>query len=197
MRHFAFAIILFASLLISGASFAADFEKGVEAYRNGDYATALKEWRPLAEQGNANVQNYLGFMYDKGQGVSQDYKQARYWLRLAAEQGVALAQHNLGVTYHNGEGVLQDYKQAVYWYRLAAEQGNAFAQFNLGTMYHFGEGVLQDYALSHMWYNLASMNGIKKAGELREAVAEKMSPAQIAEAQSLARQCVAQNYKDC
>ena len=79
MRHLAFAIILFTSALISGASLAADFQKGWEAYENGDYATALKEWRPLAEQGSAQAQFHLGIMYNRGRGVPQDFEQAVYW----------------------------------------------------------------------------------------------------------------------
>ena len=62
-------------------------------------------------------------MYDKGQGVPQDYAEAVKWYRLAAEQGDADAQYNLGVMYDNGQGVPQDYAEAVKWYRLAAEQG--------------------------------------------------------------------------
>jgi len=66
----------------------ADFQKGLTAYDNGDYATALREWKPLAEQGYYNAQNNLGVMYDSGRGVPQDYKTAVKWYRLAAEQGV-------------------------------------------------------------------------------------------------------------
>jgi TPR repeat protein len=196
MRHFAFAIILLASALISGASFAASMQKGWEAYENGDYATALKEWRPLAERGNANMQYNLGLMYVQGRGVLQDLKQAVYWWRLAAEQGYDKAQVNLGVMYNRGEGVLQDYKQAVYWYRLAAEQGDANAQALLGWSYFFGEGVSQDYRYALMWLNIARMNGNGNAGG-NYIVAKEMTPAQIEEAQSLARQCVAQEYRDC
>ncbi len=69
----------------------ADFEAGMEAYDRGDYATALKEWRPLAEQGDANAQFNLGSMYEYGEGVPQDDKEAARWFRLAAEQGYAKA----------------------------------------------------------------------------------------------------------
>ncbi len=61
---------------------------GMEAYEKGDYATALKEWRPLAAQGNAAAQALLGMMYyEEGQGVPKDYVQAYMWLSLAAAQG--------------------------------------------------------------------------------------------------------------
>ena len=65
----------------------ADFQKGQTAYRSGDYATAMQEWKPLAEQGDAIAQNNLGLMYSKGQGVPLDFKTAVKWFRLAAEHG--------------------------------------------------------------------------------------------------------------
>ena len=114
---------------------AQDLMKGYDAFEAGDYATALQEWRPLAEQGDADAQYFLGVMYKNGQGVPQDYAESVKWYRLAAEQGDADAQYNLGVTYKNGEGVPQDYAEAIKWYRLAADQGDADAQYNLGVMY--------------------------------------------------------------
>ena len=62
--------------------FGADFQKGWDASKKGDYATALKEWRPLAEQGDANAQSNLGWMYDNGLGVLEDDKAAVKWYRL-------------------------------------------------------------------------------------------------------------------
>jgi len=145
----------------AGVSWSADFQKGVTAYDSGDYATALREWKPLAEQGDA------------------------------------VAQFNLGVMYKKGLGVPQDYKTAVKWYRLAAEQGNARAQTNLGVMYAFGTGVLKDYVYAHMWGNIGAMNGNENGGKLRDNFEKKMTPADISAAQTLARECVAKNYKGC
>ena len=76
-----------------------------------------------AVQGNAWAQNKLGWMYHKGQGVPQDYKQAVYWFTKAADQGDAWAQYNLGVAYDLGQGVPQNYKLAYVWYSLSAAQG--------------------------------------------------------------------------
>ena len=94
-------------------SYSADFNKGLTAAQSGDFATAFKEWKPLAQQGDAYAQYNLGVMYDAGNGVLQDYKEAVRWYRLAAEQGLASAQFNLGWMYDNGNGVPQDYKEAV------------------------------------------------------------------------------------
>ena len=146
-------------LLVASSSVAADFAAGVEAYDRGDYATALREFRLLADQGDAAAQYNLGFMHDNGVGVPEDDRQAVFWYRKAAEQGDAAAQYNLGVMYSNGEGVPEDDRQAVYWYRRAAEQGNAAAQYNLGVMYANGEGVPEDARQAVFWFRKAAEQG--------------------------------------
>jgi TPR repeat protein len=181
------------ALALFGAAAAGPLEDATSAYQRGDYATALRIVRPLAEQGDAGAQGSLGAFYAYGQGVPQDYALALVWYRKAAEQGDAFAQTGLGVMYANGRGVPQDDAQAVAWYRKAAEQGDAEAQGSLGAMYATGHGVPQDYVLAHMWVNLA-MPGLEDATRrkvfvtLRDAVAAKMTPDQIAEAQRLARE---------
>ena len=197
MRTLIIIPVLLFSLLLGVPSYSADFNKGLTAAQSGDFATALKEWKPLAEEGNAVAQNNLGLMYHNGWGVPQDYKEAVYWYRLAAEQEHAKAQYNLGVMYNNGTGVPQDYEEAVRWYQLAAEQGDAKAQGNLGVMYAFGNGVMKDYVYAHMWGNIASMNGNDLGALLRDDFAEKMTSSQIEEAQRLARECIKKNYKGC
>ena len=96
MRNLTAAVCLAVALLMggTGASWSADFQKGVKAYQGGNYATALREWTPLAEQGDAFAQHNLGIMYENGQGVPQDYKAVARWYRLAVEQGHAKAQFN-------------------------------------------------------------------------------------------------------
>ena len=116
--------VLLLTLLVWNLAFSADLQKGMDAFDREDYATALREWKPLAEKGYALAQNNLGVMYEKGQGVSQNYKTAVKWYTLAAEQGYALAQFNLGVMYDKGEGVIQDYVRAHMWGNLGAYNGN-------------------------------------------------------------------------
>ncbi len=143
------AVALFAGVVMANA---ADFDAGVKAYERGDYATALRVFRQLADQGDAAAQFNLGLMYSKGQSVAQDYA------------------------------------ATVRWYRKAADQGYAYAQYNLGFMYEKGHGVTQDNVQAHMWYSLAAARGNKIARNKRDLLAEKMTPAQIAEAQRLARE---------
>ena len=161
----------------------ADFQAGMDANNRGDYASALREWRPLAEQGDSPAQVSLGLLYTNGQGVPQDHVQARQWYEKAAIQGDALAQLNLGVIYGNGKGVPEDYQQALYWFRLSANQGNAMAKTQLGLMYERGNGVPQDVVLAQKWYILGAANGDKLGAELRDALAKRMTPAQIFQAQ--------------
>jgi len=189
--------VLLLTLLVGNPAFSTDWVKGLTAFGSGDYATALREWRPLAKQGYAPAQYNLGFMYSKGQGVPQDYKTAVKWYRLAAEQGDADAQFNLGLKYAKGQGVPQDYKTAVKWYSLAAEQGDADAQNNLGAMYDKGQGVIQDNVYAHMWWNIAASSGNKNAVKNRDIVAKRMTPADISAAQKFARECVRKKYKGC
>ena len=150
-------------LLAAASAVAADFGAGVEAYRRGDYASAFREFRPLAEQGDAFAQIFLGGMYAKGEGVPEDDRQAVFWFRKAAEQGYADAQFVLGVMYDNGEGVPEDDRQAVFWYRKAAEQGDAGAQAKLGRMYDFGKGVPEDARQAVFWFRKAAEQGYASA----------------------------------
>ncbi len=171
----------------------AAFNAGVAAYKRGNYATAIRELRPLAEQGHAKAQYNLGQMYRKGQGVPQDYAEAVKWYRKAAKQGVAEAQYILGSMYKDGLGAPQDYAEAVKWYRKAAEQGYAKAQNNLGFTYSKGRGIPQDYAQAYMWFKLASSTfppGEKRDIAVRNGdfVGMRMTPAQLFEAQKLARE---------
>ena len=181
-------IIVAPTLLVAVMATAlADFQEGVAAFKRGDYATALREFRPLAEQGNSGAQYNFGLIYHDGKGVPQDYTEAAKWYRMAAEQGHAIAQNDLGVMYELGRGVSQDYAEGLKWYYLSAGQGYALAQYNLGYTYGNGQGVPQDYVQAHMWFNLAAAQGDELASKNRDIIADRMTPAQIAEAQQLAR----------
>lgn len=117
-----------------------------------------------------------------------DATEAVKWYRLAADQGDDMAQFNLGTMYENGRGVSQNYVEAAKWFLKAANQGNVDAQFNLGRLYGLGDGVPQNVVVGHMWLNLSAVKGDPTASKLRDALARLMTPAQIAEAQKLARE---------
>ena len=130
------------SILIFCAPTFADFAMGLDAAQRGDYATAMKEWKPLAEQGDSSAQYNLGLMYANGQGVIQDYNAAVNWYKLSAEQGDVYAQTNLGLMYSKGSGVTQDYTRAYMWSNIAALGGNEIAMENR-DIYAKSMGYLQ------------------------------------------------------
>src|SRR5258706_8814043 len=111
LKHALAALVLMVNFAAPVA--AGQFEDAVDAHRRGDYLTALRLIRPLANDGDAVAQYNLGLMYTTGQGVSQDYAMAAIWFRKAAKQGYAFAQSNLGVLYRDGRGVQPNRTEAV------------------------------------------------------------------------------------
>ena len=159
-RRAAFFGLLFCFVELPALS---DVEAGLRAYREADYTTALIEWQPLAEHGDAAAQAWLGTMYRMGQGVAQDYAEAVRWYRKAADQGDASAQNSLGFAYGHGKGIPQDQAEAARWYRKAADQGMDLAENNLGAMYSQGQGVPEDKAEAARWYRKAADQGFAPA----------------------------------
>jgi TPR repeat protein len=145
------------------AALAADFKTGLDAYNRGDFAAALREWQPIAQQGEPHAQYNLGLLYARGQGVAQDYAQAAAWYRKAAEQGVPAAEYNLGVMYANGQGVAADPQEASKWFLKAAEQGVGDAANGLGRIYNEGAGAFKNNAEAEKWYRKAAEQGVASA----------------------------------
>ena len=114
------ALIVLALLVLPQNVRAQDLAKGFAAYERKDYATALEHFRPLAEQGNAEAQYYLGEMYLGGSGLARNSITGVKWTRLSAEQGLGNSYFNLGFAYHVGSGVPKDFLLAYKWYNLAS-----------------------------------------------------------------------------
>jgi uncharacterized protein len=162
---------------------------------SGNLVAAAMWLQRAAEQGDGQAQWHLGARYEGGRGVRQDYTEAARWYRKAAEQGFELAYANLGQMYYEGRGVTQDYAEALKWFSRAADLGDADGQYFLGWMYFNGQGVSPDYVQAYTWLNLAAAHVIvleeKERDDYvhkRDMVASKMTPAQIAESQRLARE---------
>jgi TPR repeat protein len=113
------AVVMLALALLAPAQ-AASLGAGVAAFNRQNYNVAAVIFGPLAEAGDARAQYYLGFMYETGRGVPQDYVTAVYWYRRAANQGETTAQFRLGLLFDKGQGTAQDYVQAHLWLDLAA-----------------------------------------------------------------------------
>ncbi len=99
-----------------------------------DYKVALKWYKLAAEQGYAESQYTLGYMYMQGLGVTLNYEAAFKWLKQAAEQGYADAQDILGYMYVQGLGVTQNNTRAFMWWNIAASQGINEAAVNLSKV---------------------------------------------------------------
>mgnify|MGYP003603126310 CR=1 FL=1 len=150
------ASLLLTALMAAPFTANAGLNEGLAAYDRAEYATALKELTPLAEEGNAKAQYRLGRMSNLGQGLPPDKKEAAKWFHLAAQQGLAEAQGALGYLCLVGEGVQQNSDLALEWTRKAAQQGEATAQFNLSTMHSEKFGVQKNPVESLKWLRKAA-----------------------------------------
>ncbi len=161
MKLLTITICLTIAVLVgsAGASWSADLQKGLDAYQSRDYATALRECKPLADQENATPQSMLGKMNEYGRGLPQDNEIAIKWYTLSAEQGNAEAQNNLGLVHQYGRSIPHNNEIAAKWYELAANQEFADAQYNLGLMYYTGKGVSFDRDIAYRLWRLAAEQG--------------------------------------
>jgi TPR repeat protein len=125
-------------------------------------------------------------LYLEGKGVAQDDIEANKWFQRAAEQGDATSQFLLATAYVRGTGVAKDSAAAVHWFRLSAEGGVPAAQFNLGILYDRGQVVDIDPIQAYAWARIAASAGHPEANSLREILAAKLAPEQLAEAEAVA-----------
>ena len=179
-------IVLLASLVSAGAAWA-------DANSDYDQCTALPNQpasvaciEKLAQSGNARAELALGGFYAGGYGVAQNPQQAAAWYQKAAAQGNAVAMSKLGDAYAQGDGVSQDFGQAASWYGRAASAGDPWSFAKLGALYAAGQGVPQDNVTAYQWFDVAATRGDPQAADQRDALAQKMTPAQVAEAQKRA-----------
>lgn len=173
-----------AILFCAQVSAAADLKSAESAYKKKDYATALKEFAPAAEQGNAEAETYLGRMYLLGQGVATDREKAVKLLTAAAEQGNADSQFFLGTIYFLPH---KDIPQGLMWLRLSAEQGNQDAQLLLGQAYLQNLKELPgDPIQADMWLRLAARNNLPFYGLQLQGAERQMNPTDIAKGKALA-----------
>lgn len=178
------ALGAFAILLGAGLSAGADLEAGKRAFKERDFATAFKELSPLAEQGNAEAQSYVGKMYLMGQGVDQDRAHALKLFKESAAQGNADAEFLLGTIYllpHD------NIPEGLKWLRLSADQGNQDAQLLLGKGYMEGDyGLPPDPVQADMWLRLAARDNLPFYKLQLLSAERQMNAAIIAKGKALA-----------
>ena len=135
-RHRLLAVIrrcqpsILRTLIVAGVAMASvataraeTFANGLSAFNIGDYAAAYSIWLPLAEQGDANSQSSIGYLFHEGKGVRQDSKTAARWYYLAANQGEPTAQSFLCEMHLRGDGVPRDLSLSLMWCELSIEGG--------------------------------------------------------------------------
>ena len=149
------AVLVIALTTLAGAA-RADLAAGFDAYRRGDFATALAELRPLAEAGAPEAQQLLGEMYLHGNGVPADFTTAAEWLRKAARTGHSQAQLALAGLYANGLGVPQDTGLAYFWMIYAV----------VGA-----DGPVRDQAMGSLGHVASQLTAMQKAQIARRAIA--------------------------
>lgn len=155
------ALLLLASIATPAGALAqtAAVKAGVEAYERGDYAGAMRHWRPAAEKGDADAQYNLGQVYKLGRGVPVDLAEAEKWYRLAALQGHDLAEANYGmVLFENGKR-----EAAVPWLERSVARGEPRAQYLLGVMLFNGDGVAKNWVRAYALMLRAAGGGLEPA----------------------------------
>jgi len=146
-----FLLIGFTSVVNAG------FDDAYGHLKQKEYTKALKELKPLADQGHVPSQLNLGRIYHKGLGVEVNYKVAIEYYKMAANQGNNDdAQHTLGNLYRNGQGVkdatTQDLSKAIHYYKKASDNGFPYSMFTIGMMYERGEGVNKNIKTATKWF---------------------------------------------
>jgi TPR repeat protein len=181
LRYFGGCV--FTALLCSQVWAAGDFESAKRAYAERDYATAIREFSAVAEEGNAEAQLIVGKMYMIGQGVPKDADQAMKWYKAAANQGNADAQFFLGAMYLLPQ---KDIAEGLKWLKLSAQQGMQDAQFLLGMAYLMGQNFTHDLVQAYMWLQLAAAQGGEFYQSQLDEAAKQMTPDQITQGKALA-----------
>jgi cell division septation protein DedD len=152
------SLFMLAGVLIATPALA-DTKKGDVAWVNGDYATAINEWRPQAIGGDSDAQVHLGQAYQLGRGVPVDLKLAEDWFRRAAQQGSDDGRDNYGlVLFQTGKRA-----EALPYVEDAAGHGNARAQYILGTALFNGDMIAKDWPRAYAMMTRASVAGIPAA----------------------------------
>lgn len=145
------------------AAQADEYERGLSAFKQRDYALAMAIWEPLAEAGNVAAQFNLGRMHDNGIGVPEDDFKATAWYKRAADADFTPAQRELAMAYIEGEGVAVDPTKGIDLLKDAAANGDADAEYSLGKLYREGDIVSKDYSEAMKWYLTAAAQGHSEA----------------------------------
>jgi uncharacterized protein len=173
-----------AAFLLCGGAALADVKTGIDLWQAGNFAGAVKEWRTLAEKGDADAQFNLGQAYKLGRGVPADIGSAQSWYEKAAAKGHEQAQVNLGlILFQRGERA-----KAMPWIRKAADGGDPRAQYVLGTAMFNGDLVPKDWPRAYAFMQLAASQGLPPAVTNLQQMDQHIPLAERQKGLALARQ---------
>jgi TPR repeat protein len=151
------ALALLLALAVSPVR--AGYDEGLAAYQKRDWATAIREFKPLAAQGNSAAQARLGRILFEGLGGTRDDVEALKLLNAAAVAGEPLAQHWLGSAYFNGRAVPKDVSQALVWFGRAADKGQPESLHAMGEIHFNGLGINKDEGKGVEYFKRAAEKG--------------------------------------
>lgn len=184
LASFLVAASAVAALGLGAGDARADVKTGVDAWQRGDFAAAVAEWRPLADQGDADAQYNLGQAYKLGRGVPQDIAIAESWYEKAAQQGHPQAAANLGlILFQNG-----DRQRAIPWLKMAAEADDPRAEYVLGTALFNGDIAGKDWVRAYAMMSRAAAQGFPPATTNLQQMDQYVPEGQRREGLALARQ---------
>ncbi|MCJ8157555.1 SPOR domain-containing protein [Sphingomonas sp. LaA6.9] len=170
--------------LAMAAPAAADVEKGIDAWLNGDFAEAVNQWRPLAIEGDADAQFNLAQAYKLGRGVPADLVQAEHWYQRAAMQGHVEAEDNYGLAlFQNGRRL-----EALPWLEKSVARGEPRAQYILGAALFNGDFVAKDWVRGYALVTRASATGLPQASKALAQMDQYMPLEERQRAMVLARE---------
>lgn len=144
----------------------ADFEAGMLACKEKNYAAALETLLRAAETGHKEAQFLCGQLYQRGLAADVNCKRALFWYKKSAKQGFLQAQLSCAAMYEEGLGADMNLKRALYWYEQAAKQGSVDAQLKCGRMYYCGRAETRNPKKSRVWLETAAGQGSEDAEKL-------------------------------
>ena len=193
-KNVVIAIAFFALTMVGTPVFAQRTQPVIDLYNRQEYSDAIRQFKPIAENGDQTAQLYVGVMLLFGQGTETDYPKARQWLEASSSQGNTFADYYLGIIYHKGLGIPKRTYTASQYLGKAAAAGVADANYFLGAMYRSGDGVSKNIYISIKYLKAAAeknsadaANALGEIFELGEGVPKNSDEAGVwfAKAKSL------------
>ncbi|AWM79156.1 hypothetical protein DKL61_01590 [Gammaproteobacteria bacterium ESL0073] len=168
IKSISLSIIIFGAVLLN-LSYAneqptQDLMKQAKTYYDqGDYQTVITLLNKLAEQGNAQAMNNLGYMYANGEGVTTDNTRAMYWMLKAAKGGSMQAMKNLGFAYYDGKIVIKDEQQSLDWFSKCAQLDDTTCMRRVAHLYLRSKTIKRNPELAKKWLTKSAELGDEEA----------------------------------